>query len=77
MKPELKERLVKVNRVLTLADRLGRFARVGKHKESEFLVEELLDFLKDEGYNGRHKCVRLVRNLSKAMKADGYVFEKA
>lgn len=77
MRADLQRRLVRVDRMFDVMRRLGRFAAVGRHKESEHLVEELLSHLKDGGYNGRHKCVRLVRKLRDAMKADGYVFEKA
>lgn len=78
MNPNLKMRLARVDRMLTLTGRLARFARAGHgyHKESEYLVSELLGCLKDEGQNGRHKSIRLVRKLRDAMKADGYVFEK-
>lgn len=77
MKPDLKKRLERVDRMITLTGRLARFARAGHgyHKESEFLVSELLGFLKEDGHSGRHKSTRLVRKLRDAMKADGYVFE--
>jgi hypothetical protein len=78
MKASLQKRLVRVDHMLVIAGRLAKFARGhARHKESEYLVEELTGFLKNEGYTGRHKCLRLVNKLRKAMKADGYVFEKA
>ena len=77
MNSNLRMRLARVDRMLTLTGRLDRFARAGHgyHKESEHLVSELLGCLKDDGQSGRHKSVRLVRKLRAAMKADGYVFE--
>lgn len=77
MSPDIKIRLDRVDRMLDLTKRLERFARAGTgyHKESEHLVSELLSFLSDEGYSGRHKSVRLVKKLRSAMKSDGYVFE--
>lgn len=78
MKPEIKQRLEKVNRLLRLSTRLSRTAARAGHgysKESEFLIEELIAHLRSEGYTGRHKCVRVINAIKKAMKADGYTFK--
>lgn len=78
MKPALSERLSRVSRVLKISNRLSKFARVGHgfHKESEFLIEELVAHLKSEGHSGRTKVVRVVNDIKKSMKSDGYSFEK-
>lgn len=79
MSPDLSARLSKVGRVLDLSKRLSVLAAGhvghGYQKESEFLVEELLGLLKADGFTGRHKCVRVVNAIKKAMQADGYTFE--
>jgi hypothetical protein len=78
MKPETKERLEKVSRMLRLSHRLARSVPRSGHgykKESEFLVEELIAHLKAEGFNGRHKVVRVINDIKKAMKSDGYTFK--
>ena len=78
MKSETKERLARVSRMLKISDRLSRTAARAGHgysKESEFLVEELLAHLKSEGFTGRHKCVRVINAIKKAMKSDGYSFK--
>ena len=74
MRSDLASRLVKVDRVLASAERLGRFAKIGRYNESVRLVEDLLADMKVQGHNGRHKCVRLVKKLKDAMQSDGYNF---
>jgi len=78
MRQDLKDRIVKVDRVLQLSKRLSRFAysNRGKGKEPGYLMGELLDVLKADGHTGRHKCVRLVKKLKTSLKSDGYVFEE-
>jgi len=71
MNPEIKKRLAKVQHTLK---RLARAGNGGFSKESEYLVSELLDQLKQDGYTGRHKITRLTKKLQSAMKADGYKF---
>ena len=72
MRPDLKDRLETVKRKMASLERLSYV--IGRHSESCALVEDLLTHLKDEGYSGRTKCVRLVKKLKDAMKADGYSF---
>jgi len=76
MNTDLKRRLHRVIRFLRSAERVRRVARVGSGyaRESEYLVSELLAHLASEGHTGRHKIVRLVKALKKAMSADGYTF---
>lgn len=76
MRPELRDRLVKVDRVVSSMKRLSRFAKFHRgQQESARLVQDLLAEMKAEGHTGRHKCVRLVKKLQAAMKEDGYRFE--
>lgn len=76
MNNDLKRRLNRVIRYLQAANRIQRVAGVGSGyaRESEYLVSELLKHLADEGHTGRHKIVRLVKALKKAMSTDGYTF---
>jgi len=71
MRPDLRSRLAKVKQTLS---KMARAGNGGFNKESEYLVSELLDQLKKDGYTGRHKITRLTKSLQSAMKADGYKF---
>jgi len=76
MNNDLKSRISHVINSLTAASRLQKVALAGSGyaKESEHLISELLEQFVSDGYTGRHKIVRLVKALKKAMQSDGYSF---
>lgn len=79
MRQDLKNRLDHVEKTLDNLGRLAVVARAGHgfRNESEHLVCELLDQLKEDGHTGRHKVMRLTKKLQNALKADGYSFVKS
>lgn len=70
MTESISDRLQRVDRMLSLCRRLSRTADVRRFagKESSYILSELMDQLSEDGYNGRHKIVRLTKKLQATLK---------
>lgn len=76
MRNDLKDRIASVTSTLKSLQKLEVFAAKSFRRESENLICELLVQLAEDGHTGRHKIVRLTKNLKNALKDDGYAFQE-
>lgn len=76
MRNDLKDRIASVTSTLKSLQKLEVFAAKSFRRESENLICDLLAQLAEDGHTGRHKIVKLTKNLKNALKDDGYSFQE-